>query len=242
MRYFLTIAASDTSGGAGAQQDLKMAQMTGFWGLSVLTAITAQNLQKVSFIQNIEDNVFVAQLEAIFSSFDISAIKIGVLPSTKKAEILTKYLKKIKCPVVYDPVFKSTSGYTFSNDEPIEILKVISKHCTVITPNTLEFEYIFGSKIISKEVFNLNPLQNTAFYIKGGHAEREIVPEYLLFDQEIKTFEYERLDWKYSHGTGCAFSSLLSMYLVENEIVEACVKARKKLVKFYEDINNGKKH
>jgi len=238
--YFLTITASDTCSAAGIQQDLKMAQINKFWGLNVITAITSQNFQRVDHMDIVDEKLFRVQLETIFLSFPISAIKIGVVPSKTFACILGTYLEKIKCPVVYDPVIKSTSGFMFSMDDPKDIYSILAPFCTVTTPNIPEYQYLFGtdiSKLSTHEnMENHRHLKehDGAIYIKGGHGTQEHIIEYLMTKEYIKKYEYKKQMWKFYRGTGCAFSSLLSMFLVDNNIENACKLAREVLVKYYE--------
>ena len=227
MRYFLTIAASDSSGGAGIQQDLKMAQRMGFWGLSAVTAVTAQSFDKFLFMEEVSEKAFISQLDVIFNNFHISAIKIGVIPSIRFAEIIVDYLQKVNCPIVYDPVIKSSSGYSFQKDDPIEIVKILAEKVTIITPNIPEYQLIIPH----------SSLLTTNYYVKGGHQSSQSIIEYLLIGDKKTRFSYKRLKWDYSRGTGCAFSSLLSMFLVDNDIMKACKSARRELVKFYSKMN-----
>ena len=231
-KYFLTIAAADTSGGAGITQDLKMAQTLSFWGLSVITAITAQDFQKVYSMETVSEKIYVAQLKQIFEAFKISAIKIGVIPNQKFAEILADFISQCSCPIVYDPVILSTSNFSFAGSEIDEIIKSIWQKCTVITPNIPEWEYISKLKI--------NTPQKPAIYLKGGHSTDNKIIEHLYIDEKMHKYIYDRYKWEYTHGTGCAFSSLLSMLLVDNDIKTACEKAREYVVKFYEEICIGR--
>ena len=238
MKYFLTIAASDTSGGAGIQQDLKMAQRLNFWGLNVVTALTIQDFRHVYYYEPVNDSFFYNQLYHIFNSFNVSAIKIGVIPNLKFAMILCQFLEKVSCPIVLDPVFKATSGFNFSKDEPLEIIKLLAKFVTVITPNIPELEYLYDIKFTKENDLNITLTQKDVIkaknlYVKGGHFLNDSIVEFLVKGNKILKFEYEKQDWSYSHGTGCAFSSLLSILLSNNSIETACRKARENLVSFY---------
>ena len=243
MRYFLSIAASDTSSGAGIQQDLKMAEKLGFWSLSVISALTSQNFSKISGIEIVNPIFFKDQLDIIFDSFDISAVKIGVIPTIEIALILRKYLDKSKYPIVFDPVIKSSSNYDLMKDDPVEIIEILSSLSTVTTPNIPEFEYLIKKDINDnslKEIFNR--YKSEYFYIKGGHSIQDTIQEYLISINMMKKYEYQRFNWEYTHGTGCAFSSLLSMYLIDNDIEVACVKAREMLVEVFTSIARKYNH
>jgi len=231
--YFLTIAASDTSGGAGIQQDLKMAQLLGFWGLSVITAITAQDFSSVYQLESVSEEMFVAQLKAVTNSFDISAVKIGVVPSLRFAELLVDYLKHLSCPIVYDPVIASTSGYIFTPQDTYTMIKTICSIATVITPNIPELKLFIGDDW-KDNILSLADTFGCAVYVKGGHCESDQIDEFLVqIDKPVQNFSFDKHEWKYTHGTGCTFSSLLSMFLAIYDLPQACLKAREKLVEVY---------
>ena len=295
--FFLTIAASDSSGCAGIQQDLKMAYDNGYWGLNVVTAVTSQSFNKAENIEIIKEKTFKNQLEIIFNSFKISCIKIGIIPKKSFATILKKYLKQINCPIVYDPVYKTSSGLLLIKDNPKDIFNILYPNVTVVTPNIPEYEFYFNDMNISYKLqdtsykcsggachrpfldtsyncsggVHLRPFQiknyrrgnpcgypflcdnhnpfssiaseenlphiNPAIYIKGGHGEEDSIKEYLIKNDKITNFEYEKKDWAFTRGTGCAFSSLLSMSLVDNDIITASQLARKYLVEYYDKVN-----
>ena len=220
-KYFLSIAATDTSSASGIQQDLRMSQRLGFWGLSAITAITSQSFNSAESIDILSEKTFQSQLEIIFKNFEISAIKIGVLPTIRMANILIKYLDSINCPVVYDPVSATSSGMDLLSDNISDIYKVLQSKCTVVTPNLPEYKVI---KDVNSSCY---------IYIKGGHSDKSKIVEYLISGEHETKFEFERHNWTYSRGTGCAFSSLLSMYLVDNKVEIACRKAHETLVEIY---------
>jgi hydroxymethylpyrimidine/phosphomethylpyrimidine kinase len=251
MKYFLSIAASDSSGGAGIQQDMKMAQILSFWGLSIVTAITAQNLQKVFAMESVSPDILMSQCDSIFSHFDISAVKIGVIPSLRFAETLAPYLSKLSCPIVYDPVIISSSGFSFmtSPDECRDMIRLVASISTVVTPNIPEIEYILQQKLADIDISDIAIRLNATTYLKGGHSSGDDIVEYLVNrisgtedispSGHTQKITYPRYKWDYSHGTGCTFSSLLSMYMVDHDIVTASQKARNTLVEIYSaDIKN----
>ena len=219
-----------------------MAHRRGFWGLSVVTAITSQSFGNAEHIEFVSEKTFISQLKIIFNSFQISAIKIGVLPKKSFAIELLKYLNEVKCPIVFDPVINSSSGFCLLEDEPKEIFNILKPYCSVITPNIPEFEYFFDNRA---DIFTLSKSSaismmddpEISIYLKGGHGQSDNIIEYLYHKQSLTKFEYEKKKWNFSRGTGCAFSSLLSMYLVENEMEEACRKAREELVEYFDGMN-----
>ena len=233
MKNFLTLAASDTSGGAGIQQDLKMAQRLDFWGLSIITALTAQDLNKVYSMEVVSDKMLIDQCEAIFHNFSISAVKIGVVPSVAFAQIMHKFLKKLDCPVVFDPVIRSSSGFEFSKSEGFDIIKILCDVSTVITPNIPEMDFIRGNMCGTDDLQQIQKELGCSVYLKGGHSISGDIKEFLITDKGIKEFLYPKYDWKYSHGTGCTFSSILSILMVDIDIERACELAQDKLVEVF---------
>lgn len=249
MKYFLTIAASDTSGGAGIQQDLRMCFLSKLWGLSVITANTAQDFYKACHHETVSFETFKYQLDTVISSFNLSAIKIGVVPCIKMAKYLNYHLKKLSIPIIFDPVLKSSSGYNFSRDSAVDIFYAITHQMgsnMIITPNIPELEYLTEKSIRSQEDINtavklLKAKIDCSIYIKGGHFTDKSVHETLFLNDKTYIFSFKRQRWAYSHGTGCAFSSLLAINLViyKNDYEKAVNKSHKALVKFYKHINRN---
>jgi len=230
LKTFLTIAASDSSGGAGIQQDLKMAHLLDFWGVSVVTAITAQGLLKVHSYQTVSEAIMEAQIKVILAEFQVDAIKIGVVPSLRFAQIIAKYLTGIKAPIVYDPVLKASSGFDFAPHDAREIIATLCSVSTIITPNLPELEFYVGKDY---DICNLAEAFRCGVYVKGGHGNVDSITEHLVYEGCVYSFEYERHNWSYTHGTGCTFSSLLSMCMVSLPIQEACQKAHERLVEVF---------
>ena len=233
MNYFLTIAASDNSSGAGIQQDLKVAAEFGFWGLSAITGITIQNFKKLESIYPIPSEILSGQIEMNLNSFQIKCTKIGAICSENNIQVISSILvnKKLK-NIVLDPVFSPSHGKAFIKSKSIKYFREkLLPFVDVVTPNKDEL-----SLLAEKEIFNfdqgieacklLSKQYGTSFYLKGGHFEGSSIKEALITDKEISFFEKERLTLKYTHGTGCTFSTALSCYL-GNELMmkEACRKA-----------------
>jgi len=230
LKTFLTIAASDSSGGAGIQQDLKMAQLLDFWGVSVVTAITAQDRYRVHSYQIVSEELMTAQLEAVFADFQFDAIKIGVVPSLNFAKLVVKHLQPLKCPIVYDPVLASSSGFQFSPNDTRQIMQTLCSVATIITPNLPELEFYVGKDY---DICALEKAFGCGVYLKGGHTSGDIITEHLIYKGQVYPFQYKRHNWSYTHGTGCTFSSLLSMNMVDLDIEEACTNAHDKLVELF---------
>ncbi len=233
MNNFLTIAASDNSGGAGIQQDIKIAEKIGFWGLSAITGITVQDFSGTDSIFPIPANILSQQLEKNFRSFKINAVKIGVISSDENIQVISDFLQKYKLNnVVLDPVFAPSHGISFIGNNSVELHKEkLLPYIRIITPNKEELELLFDKKNKSFEegiinAQNFSKQFNCSIYLKGGHFEGSIVKEVLIDKTKIYLFEKKRRELKYSHGTGCTFSTAVSCFLANGFSIEnACKKA-----------------
>ncbi|NTW33378.1 MAG: hydroxymethylpyrimidine/phosphomethylpyrimidine kinase [Bacteroidetes bacterium] len=243
-KNFLTIAASDNSGGAGIQQDLKIAFELGYHGLSAITGITVQNFQKVKSVEPISSDLLLAQIKENFTSFKISVVKIGALCSNENICIVGSLLKKYNPPgVVLDTVFAPTKGKFFTEPDAIELYqKKLFPYVDIITPNKIEIELLLHKKFNSIEEaaqasLALSEKYNIAIYIKGGHFDDSKIVEALIMNGEIFYFNKKRLIFQYSHGTGCSFSSALSCFLGNGiPLKTSCSKASAYVSNLYKKI------
>ena len=231
----LTIAGSDSGGGAGIQADLKTFSACGCFGMSALTAITAQNTLGVTDIHAIPPKTIAAQISAVLDDIGTDSIKIGMLHSseviTTVADILTRY----SCTnIVIDPVMVATSGDRLIEEEAVETLKeTLLPLATVITPNIPEAEILLGEKITSASLLEevaarLSSSYSTSVLAKGGHLSDETLVD-ILWDRDFLravSFAHRRMATRNTHGTGCTLSSAIAAYLAEgNSLVESVEKA-----------------
>ena len=242
MKYFLTIAASDNSGGAGIQQDIKVAWDLGYWPLSVITGITVQNFTRARIIQPVEDELVREQMTESLSSFPVQAVKIGALTSEENVIAVARVLERFRpSVVVLDTVIATSSGKAFLSSEAVEVMKQqLFPLTTVITPNKPEFEILTGQKFndfssaveVARE---FSARWNTAVILKGGHFGGETVPEAVVTPASTQVFHWSRLDFsRYSHGTGCTFSSALACSLGDGyDLATAYQRATDYLRNFY---------
>lgn len=236
LKHLLTIAGSDSSGGAGIQADLKTFAAHGTFGMSVITAVTAQNTQGVTLVQDISPEVVKGQIEAVFDDIRVDAVKIGMVSRPETIHTIAETLKKYKpAIVVVDPVMISKSGFPLLQPEACEtLIKELLPLATLLTPNLPEAEAIAGMKVTSKKEMRpvaekLISLGAKAVLVKGGHLED--TADDLLFDGlEEKWFPGERIATKNTHGTGCTLSSSLAANLALGLKVEEAVKASKAYV------------
>jgi len=244
MKYFLTIAASDNSGGAGIQQDIKVAHDLGYWALSAISGITVQNFKEVFEIEAVKPSLLQSQIEQCLMSFPVQAIKIGVIGNINCIKIIASCLEKYSAKnVVLDPVLFSTSGKTFLNPSALNVLKKTLFPLTVlVTPNKPEFEILTKRNINNIdeaiEIAKDKCLEwETSILIKGGHFNDPMITEALITNTHVSKFQRERKNYNYQHGTGCTLSSALACYLGRNtSLSNAYSLATEYLIKHYDSL------
>ncbi len=234
MKSALTIAGSDSSGGAGIQADLKAFAAAGVHGASVLTAITAQNTQGVEAIHPIPPDMVTAQLEAVLTDLDVGAAKTGMLYSAEIVEAVARALKGRNLPLVVDPVLVATVGDSLARDDFVEALEAkFLPMATVVTPNLHEAAVLARFSVTDPESMEeacrrIHSLGPKYVLCKGGHLKGPAVD--VLFDGEtFQRFEGPRLDLEL-HGSGCVLSAFLAAYLAQGKDVPAAVGQAKRQV------------
>jgi hydroxymethylpyrimidine/phosphomethylpyrimidine kinase len=217
MRVALTIAGSDSSGGAGIQADLKTFQAHGVFGMSAVTAVTVQNTQKVYDIQEMHPNIVHDQITCLFDDIDIHAVKIGMVSSIELIQAIAKALKIVKPPpVVLDPVMISKSGYRLLNQDAQDaLIQHLFPLVEVITPNIYEAQALTDRKIMSIDdmksaAIDILKLGAKKVVVKGGHLEEDRATDILYDGQEFKRLQSRWVETKNTHGTGCTFSSAIA--------------------------------
>ncbi|MCL2560652.1 MAG: bifunctional hydroxymethylpyrimidine kinase/phosphomethylpyrimidine kinase [Turicibacter sp.] len=235
----LTIAGSDSSGGAGIQADLKSFAANGVYGASVITAITAQNTTGVFAIEPLSNEIIKAQLDAVFTDLNITGVKVGMVADKKImhaiAEALTTYTPPF---IVIDPVMVSTTGHTLLDEDQIDTLKTtLLPLATVITPNLQEAEVLSNQNITSlADMQNVaNALANeigTLVLLKGGHFPLEQAGKLISIDvlSTGETFLGDWIETNSTHGTGCSLSSAISAQLARGKSLTEAIKTGKDYV------------
>jgi hydroxymethylpyrimidine/phosphomethylpyrimidine kinase len=213
----LTIAGSDSGGGAGIQADLKAFAAAGVYGTSAIVALTAQNTVRVAAVQEVPAAFVVAQLEAVFSDIGVDAAKTGMLFSTAIIEAVADVLAGWRVPLVVDPVMVASSGAKLLRDDAVEALvRRVFPLATVVTPNLLEARMLTGSPagVLRKELAErLVELGARAAIVTGGHGEDAVDH---LFDGRVHVeIPVERLDSGATHGAGCTHSATLAAGLAK---------------------------
>lgn len=232
----LTIAGSDSGGGAGIQADIKAISATGSYAASAITAVTVQNTLGVEDVSPVPVPVISAQISAVLSDIGADAIKIGMLHSEEVVEVVAEQLIKFHCSnIVLDPVMVSTSGHRLIEESAIESLKKkLIPLARVITPNIPEAEILAGCKITSAEQFRevarkLSYGGKVSVLLKAGHLEDALLTD-LFYNAEEDCFlelPGERIKTQNTHGTGCTLSSALASYLAQRLSLNAAVQAAK---------------
>ncbi len=235
----LTIAGSDSGGGAGIQADLKAIGANGCYGMSVITAITAQNTVGVSGIHAVPLEMVRLQLEAVLDDIGTDAVKIGMLFSPELIETVAEMLIKFKVAnIVLDPVMIAQSGDKLLQDEAIEALK---KHliplADIITPNLPEASTLLGREIETVDLIGaaakeLSELGCTNVLIKGGHLQGEKSDDCLYFGvvDETMVLPGERLETQNNHGTGCTLSSAIAANIAKGHDMVRAVHLAKEYI------------
>ena len=222
MKTALTIAGSDSGGGAGIQADIKAMSALGVFGMSVITAVTAQNTREVRSVQNIDLAIIRDQIEAVFDDIQVDAVKIGMLANAETVNVVAKSLQKYKPKyVVVDPVMISKGGHYLLQESAVTALvNELLPLATLITPNIPEAEVLVGNAVqTEEEMYNacirLKEMGPDAVLIKGGHLTGD--SNDLYYDgEDFHWLKSERIDTKNTHGTGCTLSSAIAANLAKD--------------------------
>lgn len=248
MKTVLTIAGSDCSGGAGIQADLKTVAAHGLYGMSAITALTAQNTTGVYGIMEVSGEFLANQLDCIFNDIYPDAVKIGMVSSKELIEVIAEKLKERKARnIVVDPVMVSTSGSRLLDDGAKgALVERLFPLADVITPNVPEAEVLSGIKIQSKHDMKkaaqiISRGVKGGILMKGGHSVQD-ANDYLYMDGEEQWFCGKRIDNPNTHGTGCTLSSAIASNLAQGrDLVTSIQKAKDYITGALEDgMNLGK--
>ena len=228
MKTALTIAGSDCSGGAGIQADLKTMLANGVYGMSAITALTAQNTTGVAAIMNVTPEFLGQQLDCIFTDIFPDAVKIGMVSDKDLIRMIAQKLRQYQPKhVVVDPVMVATSGARLIADDAVEVLQQeLFPLATVLTPNIPEAEVLLGENIASKEGMEkaaeeIGRQYGCGVLCKGGHSIND-ANDLLYQDGKVTWFTGKRINNPNTHGTGCTLSSAIAANLAKGcELAEA---------------------
>ncbi|WP_029583461.1 bifunctional hydroxymethylpyrimidine kinase/phosphomethylpyrimidine kinase [Bradyrhizobium sp. URHD0069] len=231
----LTIAGSDSSGGAGIQADLKTFAALGVYGASAITALTAQNTTGVTGIHQVPPDFVAAQIDAVFGDLDVKAVKIGMVVQRTTIDAIVAGLERWSPKhVVLDPVMVATSGDRLLPTEAVEALRSkLIPRASLITPNLPEAAALLDEPAASSEAAiesqgrRLLALGCPAVLIKGGHGQGPESIDYLISGNGVIALTAPRIDTRNTHGTGCSLSSAIAAGLAKGEDMESAVRHAK---------------
>lgn len=233
MNTAITIAGSDSCGGAGIQADIKTMTANGVYAMSAITALTAQNTTGVSGIYEVSPEFLQAQLVAVFEDIMPDAVKIGMVSSSDLIKTIAENLKKYNAKnIVLDPVMVATSGAKLISDDAIETLKeYLIPLATVITPNIPEAEVLSAIKIKNEKDMieaakEISSKYGCAVLLKGGHSIND-ANDLLCENGNYKWFYGKRINNPNTHGTGCTLSSAIASNLAKGKDLETSVENAK---------------
>jgi hydroxymethylpyrimidine/phosphomethylpyrimidine kinase len=237
-RIAVTIAGSDSGGGAGLQGDLKTFSALGVYGACVVTALTAQSTTGVAAIHDVPADFVAAQMNAVFSDLGVGAVKIGMLSRPAVIEAVAAGLTRWRqTQVVLDPVMVASSGERLLSADAVDVLKhVLIPHALVLTPNLAEAAALLGAPLAQTpaemlaQARALIGLGAKAVVIKGGHAAGPNSVDVLVDHNAVVELPLTRIASRNTHGTGCAFSAAIAAGLAKGLSVEAAARSAKAYV------------
>lgn len=216
----LSIAGSDSSGGAGIQADIKTIAMLGGFAMSAITAVTAQNTLGVTMVEALSPAMVAAQIDACLSDIGADAVKIGMLGSPEIAAIVADRLEGLAIPVIFDPVMIATSGSVLADEATIAGFERLMALATLTTPNVPELAALGGAERMAA--------RGVAYLAKGGDAEGAVVEDRLVRPGMADVvWRSDRIETRHTHGTGCTLSSAIATGLGQGlPLDEAIARAR----------------
>jgi len=210
----LIIAGSDSGGGAGVQADIKTVTMLGGHAMTAITAITAQNTQGVTAVHTVPTEIVMAQIDAVIEDIGVDAVKIGMIGSPFTALHIAARLEQLEnVPVVFDPVMVATSGATLADDPTIAAFARLMDVATLTTPNLPELRRLTGEEDEVAGALKLVSDHRCAVLIKGGHEEGDALADALIEEDNLTSWQGQRIDTTSTHGTGCTLASAIAFYL-----------------------------
>ena len=236
MKTALTIAGSDSSGGAGIQADIKTMISNGVYAMSAVTALTAQNTTGVTAIMEVTPEFLAEELDNIFTDIYPDAVKIGMVSSGALLHVIAEKLQEYKARnIVVDPVMIATSGARLTSEEAVEVLKnSLLPMAALVTPNIPEAEVLSDRKIVTPEdmikaAALIGETYHCAVLCKGGHQLND-ANDLLWKEGGYRWFRGERINNPNTHGTGCTLSSAIASNLAKGYELESAVERAKKYI------------
>ena len=234
IKQVLTIAGSDSGGGAGIQADIKAMSANGVFAMSAITAITAQNTEEVTDVFELPASIIAAQIDAVFNDFDVAAVKTGMLSSVEIVRVVAKLLTPQKISnLIVDPVMQSKSGHALLKPDAVDALRTeLIPLALVITPNIHEAQHLSGMGIKSladarQAAKILHKLGCRNVLIKGGHLLAEQGTDLLYDGRFFNIYKGDFIDTPHTHGTGCTFASAIAAQVARGNTLPEAVRAAK---------------
>ena len=234
-RIALTIAGSDSSGGAGIQADLKTFAALDVYGLSAVTAVTAQNTTGITAITPLSADLVIAQIEAVAGDIDVHATKTGMLATAAIVEAVAAAIEELDLAlVVVDPVMVSKSGARLLGDDGVQVMRAeLLPRAFVVTPNLPEAEVLSGKRVASiadarEAARRIHDAGAANVIVTGGHGEGDEIVDLLFDGRAFTELRTPRIDTRNTHGTGCTFASAVAAYLAHGHTpAEAAARAQR---------------
>lgn len=234
IKQVLTIAGSDSGGGAGIQADIKAMSANGVFAMSVITAVTAQNTEEVTDVFELPTSIVAAQIDAVFDDFSVAAVKTGMLSSSAVIEVVAGLLKPQNVTnVVVDPVMVSKSGHPLLKPDAIETMKTkLFPLALLVTPNIHEAQQLSGIEIKTladarRAAKVIHGFGSKHVLIKGGHLLAERATDLLYDGRFFAIFRGEFIDTPHTHGTGCTFASAIAAHLARGKPIYDAIETAK---------------
>ncbi len=213
----LIIAGSDSGGGAGIQADIKTITMLGGHAMTAITAITAQNTLGVSAVHPVPAEMILAQIDAVVADIGVDAVKIGMIGSAFAADQVAARLQQLKAdqpdlPIVFDPVMVATSGASLADEPTVAAFGRLMDVATIATPNLPELKRLTSEEDPVAAALHLVGEHGCAVLIKGGHEEGDALADALIEEDNMTSWQGQRIDTRNTHGNGCTLGSAIALF------------------------------
>ncbi len=249
----LTIAGSDSGGGAGIQADLKAFSALGVYGCSVISAVTAQNTKNVTAIHPVPPDIIASQIDTVLADIAVDAIKIGMLGDCGAIECVADAISSFDGPIVLDPVMIAKSGDALLPASAVSALREhLLPRATVLTPNIPEaasllgVAEVFDSEALRQQAETLLGYGPRAVLMKGGHGKGDLCTDWLITADDAISLQSERVDTKNTHGTGCSYSAAIAAELAKGDALKPAIRSAHgwlhEAIKRADDLDIGQGH
>ena len=224
----LIIAGSDSGGGAGIQADIKTVTMLGGHAMTAITAVTAQNSLGVSEVHPVPAEMVLAQIDAVVSDIGADAVKIGMMGGAFTADVVANRLEQLSdVPIVFDPVMVATSGAELADEATVRAFGRLMDVATITTPNLPELARLSSGDDPIAAALKLVSDHRCAVLVKGGHEEGDALADALIEEDNITSWQGQRIETSSTHGTGCTLASAIALFLAQGlSLPEAVGRAR----------------